>query len=409
MMQSRKVSLTKRQGARYGIAFGLLWLLLLPTVFQIARVNAAITNSWISTTPLPIAISGSGALATSNNVYSMGGDFQDRTGIGCPCGATVQVFFAPRLSDGSLGPWTTTTPLPDFRAHFTPLLADGMVYAIGGHRLDGIAQGSSTSFVAPLLSDGSIGSWSTTASLPMTDFSYGATVFNGRIYVVGGSNGFGPRSEVLFSTVNADGSLGGWTFTTPLPIASEHLVVFTFNDRLYALAGSRTGTTTMMAPINTDGSLGAWQTTTPLPFSFVSGLARGLLVGNRIFLLGLQQLSLGQSQLSALTTTIDSDGTLAPWEFGTPFPSPLFSFGFVGDQQALYVIGGGVFGGANRIDSVFFTSPQSQKQPSTISAFVSRDSIPLGQGISVFGSISPAHAAQVTLTYTKPDGTTLTR
>jgi parallel beta-helix repeat protein len=50
-----------------------------------------------------------------------------------------------------------------------------------------------------------------------------------------------------------------------------------------------------------------------------------------------------------------------------------------------------------------------QKQPSSITASVSPNSIIFGQSVTVSGSISPAHSAEVTLTYTRPDATSFSR
>ena len=265
---------------------------------------------------------------------------------------------ARRNLDGSIGQWTNTSALPDFRAHFTPVFVDGRIYVIGGHRLDGIAEGSSTSYVASVLSNGSLGAWLSATPMPFSNFDYGAVYTSGRIYIVGGSNGFGPRSDVIFAAINPDGSLGPWSSTSSLPIASENLVVFAFGDYLYAMAGVRTGTAVFVTHINTDGTLGAWTTTTPLPFSFFDS-GQGVLIGDQVFIIGSQQVSSTERQVSEITSTVNPNGSLMSWstDMVPGLPPQLVYFGFSGDQKCLYVIGGGIFNGVSRTASAFYTSP----------------------------------------------------
>src|SRR5213594_3772981 len=205
--------LTHQRGT--GSSIGPVALAVILVLVLSPSVVFAASSPWFPTTSLPIPLRSEGVFVTSSFVYSLGGDFLDRSGIGCPCGATTQTFFAPRLSDGSLGSWIGTTQLPDFRAVFIPVVVNGRAYVIGGHRLDGFAEGSNTAFFAPIQEDGSLGQWSTTTALPISNFAYGVATHGSRIYIVGGSEGFGPRADVLFTKVMSDGTLGSWTFTTP--------------------------------------------------------------------------------------------------------------------------------------------------------------------------------------------------
>src|SRR5262245_22862914 len=61
--------------------------------------------------------------------------------------------------------------------------------------------------------------WSSTTSLPEGRSRNGAVYNDGYLYLVGGVNNGGTIATVSYAAVNANGTVGPWINTTPLPAA----------------------------------------------------------------------------------------------------------------------------------------------------------------------------------------------
>ncbi len=184
--------------------------------------------------------------------------------------------------------WTTeTNALPAARGFASGALANGFnsrvtgsgtVYVLGG--LDATGAASATVYYAALGSDGTVGAWSTTTPLPTARYAFGAVIFRGRLYVAGGNDATDtPTAAVYSAPINADGTLGTWSTSMPsltAPVAYHQLV--STGGTLYVLGGTGSAavdpTSTIQSSatvnsiyynsINPDGSLaGSSWTTNP--------------------------------------------------------------------------------------------------------------------------------------------------
>jgi len=81
----------------------------------------------------------------------------------------------------SLTAWQLTTPLPEGLAAHTMTATTTHVYALGGVGVDAV-------YVAPMLPDGSLGSWTATTALSFPRGFLGAAVVGRYLYVVGGAS-----------------------------------------------------------------------------------------------------------------------------------------------------------------------------------------------------------------------------
>ena len=141
----------------------------------------------------------------------------------------------------TLRPWTSTTDLPEARSRLGAVFNDGFVYLLGGVGPNGVPA-TSTSFVAPVGADGTVGPWSTTTPLPGPRRTIRPAVWNDVIYLVGGNDGNNFQSTVYYARLNADGTIGPWTGTTALPGPSTAHSTVAYNGYLYVVGGN-TGTT----------------------------------------------------------------------------------------------------------------------------------------------------------------------
>ena len=83
--------------------------------------------------------------------------------------------------------------------------------------------------------------WPVTATpLPTPVWLHATSSYNGRIYVLGGARDVAQKqtlTDVAFTNVASDGTLGAWTATTPLPMPRSGLMAAAANGFLYAYGG----------------------------------------------------------------------------------------------------------------------------------------------------------------------------
>jgi hypothetical protein len=210
------------------------------------------TISWTSTTALPVGLSGHalaaatlrGASSTSV-VYVVGG--ADSTNA-----PRDSVLYATVSSSGAVGTWTTTTVLPVALAFAaavvatpanSPVTGNSYLYVLGG---DSTASGKpvATVYRGTLAATGAVTGWSTTTALPAAVHSLGAVIFNGSVYVAGGSgSGNAPVATVYRAAIQSDGTLGAWQTLTALPLARSYFGFGLNGTFLYAFGGD-SGTVT---------------------------------------------------------------------------------------------------------------------------------------------------------------------
>ena len=234
-------------------------------------------GAWVTSTPLPNNIKMSQAIVTNNRVYLIGGNFYKS-------GASI-VYTATINPDGTLGAWVIDTPLPVVISHSQAVVTSNRVYLLGGHINN---TQSNAIYTAPINTDGTLGTWVADISIiPNAIYNSQAIVTNNRVYLIGGFNKTVYFSTVYTAPINPDGTLGGWVVDTPLPetIAISQAIVT--NNRVYLLGGrinNILSSTIYTAPINADGTLGTWVTDIPLPIAL--NWSQAIVTNNRVYLLG---------------------------------------------------------------------------------------------------------------------------
>src|SRR2546421_2887004 len=184
------------------------------------------TVAWTSTTALPVGLSGHAVAAAALSaptptsvVYVVGGADSSNT-------PRDSVLYATVSSTGALGSWTKTTVLPApiaFAAAvvLTPANApvtSSYLLALGG---DSTASGKpvATVYRGTLGASGAVAAWSTTTALPAPVHSLGVVVFNGSVYVAGGSgSGNTPVAAVYWGPIKPGRPLGGWGAPGSFPL-----------------------------------------------------------------------------------------------------------------------------------------------------------------------------------------------
>jgi len=152
------------------------------------KVYTALVNKdgtlgrWEESNPLPGPLSNSQLVVTKNRVYLMGGNTD------CINVAST-VYTADIESDGSIGKWTISDPLPKALSSFQTVVTSNKVYLLGGYEYNGkkdVGGILDTVYMADVNEDGSLGKWITGSPLPEPLFASQAVITKNYIYLLGG-------------------------------------------------------------------------------------------------------------------------------------------------------------------------------------------------------------------------------
>lgn len=218
-----------------------------------ATITQGTIGSFALTSPMPEELAGwdHGAVALNGYVYAIGG----ATG-------TKDVAFAKQNSDGTLGKWSQTSPTLTARVYASFVAYNGYIYMLGGDD-QGTGNTLATVEYAKQNSDGALGTWQTTTSMPASRDQFTVCAYNGYIYSLGGNSGTNTQNT-YYALINSDGTIGTWQSTTNtgfsnLPAANSAII----NGYMYITwFGNGTNNYVYSAKINSDGTLGTWATNT---------------------------------------------------------------------------------------------------------------------------------------------------
>jgi hypothetical protein len=254
----------------------LLRLVLVPLLSLLlgtASAEAASLTPWQLTTPLPVALAGHGMTATTTHVYVLGGV----SGTNCTSADAVNV--APILPDGSLGTWSATTSLTFPRGFLGAAVVGRYLYVVGGANGCGLVEATKYATVerAEILPDGTLGPWVSVASLTHPRAHMPVVTDGTHLYAVGGYDGT-RTNTVDMTTVLADGSLAAWQAVAGMVVGRDGPTAGIVNGRLCAARGLGAGilSSSEGAAIQGDETLASWQPMSPLSVARYQAVAAGV-------------------------------------------------------------------------------------------------------------------------------------
>jgi N-acetylneuraminic acid mutarotase len=185
------------------------------------------TNTWQSKASMPTIREGAKANVANGKIYVMGG----RTG-GEHTTVNITECYDP-ISDI----WTTVAPLIFPVDGYSSAVIDNKIYVMGGQ--DEFDPQMNVPYTQ--IYDPQTNTWSQGVSMPVSTLSACAGATTGinapkRIYVIGGSVGFGGGSNDNF-VYNPE--TDGWTNATAMPTARYSPAIAVVNDSLYVLGGGQ--------------------------------------------------------------------------------------------------------------------------------------------------------------------------
>ncbi len=201
---------------------------------QMTAVDAAGNMGiWQDTAPLPRGLRFGAFVGAGKLVYVLGGKTDS--------GLISSIYFTCVNADGTLGygsgrRWETNLrSLPEARAHSAWVLHDGWIFLIGGE----LASGATNSIIrARIYQDGQVGQWYKSEQvIPDALWGAGAAELGGRLYVAGGANQLGVKSDVASFAMGEYGSLSDRRIEASLPVALQEPVLVADRDDLVLAGG----------------------------------------------------------------------------------------------------------------------------------------------------------------------------
>lgn len=282
---------------------------------------------------------------------------------------TGSVAYAAIDNYGNIGTWSDATgSLPASRAWGKLRVAGGSLYYIGGENSSLAAQ-STVYYATP--SAGNISSWSTASNgLPNARSDFGATVWNNRLYVIGGKGSGTGCSNGVCNTVyvspalNSGGNINSaWsTSSTSFNFARSGLTAVAYANNLYIFGGSNGLnylSDSQYSKIDTStGAAGSWSYSESLPQPLAQG--DGYAVNGYIYLIG-GRMSNSACDPLTLIAPISANTTIAsgnnPTGIGTWFETNQKYSGPRFGNAAVYMDGKSyTLGGMNCTGGTSYTS-----------------------------------------------------
>ncbi|HUC14454.1 MAG TPA: hypothetical protein VMS00_08375 [Acidimicrobiales bacterium] len=302
-----------------------------------APINANGTvGSWSATTSLPEALAAATSVVYNGYVYELGGTTSSNGGWPSSTGQQSAVYDAAINANGTIGTWATTTALPEALWDATSVIYNGYVYELGGQ--NGSTDQSAT-YYAPINTNGSIGTWATTAALPQAMWAGTSAVYDGYVYALGGYNGSGPQSSVYYAPINANGTIGTWSSSTSLPLTQELATTVAYNGYVYELGGDGTGPSSSVyyAQLNVpQGAVSSWATASALPVPLYYSTS----VAYNGYLYELGGTNASNFQSAVYYAPLNSNGTTGSWTSTTSLPQALWGATSIAYNGYIYMLGG---------------------------------------------------------------------
>lgn len=235
---------------------------------------------------------GASATILNGRLYVAGGC----TGATDCAAVTNDVSYATLDTYGNIGSWSSTGLLPAGRAWGQLETAGGSLYYIGGQSATATDRRAEVYYTTPT-GTGSITSWATASNgLPGGRTNFGGTVWNNRLYVVGGQGTNTGCTSNICNTVyvspqlnNGGNITSAWSTTSAsFTVAREGGMAVAYANNLYLIGGSSGGTyfsDVQYSKIDSStGSAGAWSYTESLPNPLAQG--EGFAANGYIYVLG---------------------------------------------------------------------------------------------------------------------------
>lgn len=288
-------------------------------------------NSWAKKTRMNQARGSLGVAVVNGRIYAIGG-------------STQSGLYPPTLNGGFVGTneeynpatdtWTLRAPMPTPRSDFAITVYQNKIYCIGG--VVGIGRDSTYSlFPAFILSgvnevyDPATDTWDTRAPVPKAGMSMRAAVLDGKIYVIDGK-----LNEVYDLTNNS------WTTKSPTPIPAEDFSADGSNAYALFLSDNKLHVAGIFSRhlFTYDHAADRWDEGVEFPVSdfyyLMAGATTGVMAPKRLYFL----FAIRGNVPVASNQVYDPSGKF--WITGKPISTNRVDFGLAVIEDKFYAVGG---------------------------------------------------------------------
>jgi hypothetical protein len=308
----------------------------LQATFGAPDPTSSAINSWNPTTSLPSGVFEQGCAEAYGYVYCVGGWTTKGS-------STASAEYAPLNPDGTLGQWQSATSYPMALAGMSCVASSGYLYCVDGYTSVGSGYVYYNNvYYAQIQPDGSLGAWQSATSYPQYAGSNLAEIScvasSGYIYCMGGGNTSDQSNGVYYAQIQSDGTLGSWQSTSSYPISTSDMSCATSSGYIYCVGGYFSNAA-YYAPINSNGTLGSWQLTSTSydSSSEVNALSCAALSGY-VYCVGGLTTSATLSEVN--WAQIQPDGSLGAWQPTTTYPTEVPYVSCLAYSNYVYCIGG---------------------------------------------------------------------
>ena len=257
-------------------------------------------GTWSTTTSLPQDRVYGQLEAVGGTLYFLGGQNDSRA-------AQSTVYYATPAGNGTIGSWSTASGAlgdtaagsPSPLTNLSAAVWNNRIYVTGGYNASKTP--TTSVYISPQLANGgniSADSWSTGTSFNTARDGTTAITYANNLYILGGHDGLNYLSDVQYAKINSDGSIGSWNYTASLPRKVSDADGFAANGYMYIFGGKESDinctSNTYVAPIsgnttiasgNNPTGLGTWFLTNER-FSAERSNAAAIYSGGKAYLLG---------------------------------------------------------------------------------------------------------------------------
>jgi len=192
-----------------------------------AKLASTGVGAWNKANPYPIIITKEQCVANNNYIYCIAGASASDQDL------RSSVYYAPILSDNSVGIWKSTNPYPIATRHLACTASNNYVYCVGGNTDIGVIDNA---YYAKLLSTG-VGTWTATTNYPATIHNLPCANNGNYIYCAGGHTNHTVISGVWIAPISATG-IGAWSSATDYPTEINAESCTIQNNYIYCVAGA---------------------------------------------------------------------------------------------------------------------------------------------------------------------------
>ena len=184
----------------------------------VAIVHAYDTKArqWRDVAPMPAARGGHAAIAVGGRIHVLGG------------GNSVSTIADHTVYDPGTNTWIERAKLPRSMGSVAAVVFDGKLLSVGG-------RSGPSDFGDVYVYDAAADAWTPGVAIPARGTG-GAAAIGGSLYYFGGESQ--AKSSVLGDVLRLDPRAEGWVAASPLPTPRNFARAVVFNGRVYVIGGS---------------------------------------------------------------------------------------------------------------------------------------------------------------------------